>query len=45
MKKQYLTPATQEQSLTMCQLMAGSYTPTINVGDPIEGSEDNPIMG
>ena len=45
MKKQYLTPATQAQSLTMCQLMTGSYTPTINVGDPIEGSKDNPIMG
>ena len=39
MKKLYLTPATQEQSMTMCQLMAGSG------GTPRMGINDNPLYG
>ena len=45
MKKQYLMPATQEQSMTMCQLMAGSYTPGMNIGDPISGTEGEVFYG
>ena len=36
MKKQYSTPATQEQSMTMCQLIAGSSKSM--------GVNDNPII-
>lgn len=46
MKKQYLMPATQEQSMTMCQLMVGSYIPGMNInGDPISGEEGNISFG
>ena len=41
MKKQYLTPATQEQSLTMCQLMAGSYTPSMIINDELLNGSDS----
>ena len=45
--KQYVTPATQEQSMTMCQLMAGSGgTPRIGINDdPISGSSEEIIFG
>lgn len=39
MRKEYLIPATQEQSMTMCQLMAGSG------GTPRMGINDNPLNG
>ena len=46
MRKEYVTPATQEQSMTMCQLMVGSATPGINVNtDPITGEPAGPIFG
>ena len=42
MKKQYLTPAMQAQSMTFGQLMVGSYTP-LGKGDDLNG-DGNPII-
>ena len=45
MRKEYLTPATQAQSMTMCQLMVGSDTPGININyTPISGSDSEGII-
>ena len=48
MRKEYSTPATQEQSITMCQLMAGSgVTPRMGINDDplIGGGEEGIIFG
>ena len=45
MRKEYLTPATQEQSMTMCQLMAGS-TKSMGINDnPIISEEGEIVYG
>lgn len=44
MRKEYLTPATQEQSMTMCQLMAGSPTGMGVNYNPISGSDSEGII-
>lgn len=45
MKKQYSTPATQEQSMMKCQLMAGSYIPSMIINDDlINGSDSEGII-
>ena len=44
MRKEYLTPATQEQSMTMCQLMAGSSNSMRINDDPISGSDSEGII-
>lgn len=45
MRKEYLIPATQEQSMTMCQLMAGSYTPSMDINDiPLNGGGEDGIF-
>lgn len=45
MRKEYVTPATQEQSMTMCQLMVGSATPGININkNPLYGSDSEGIV-
>lgn len=44
MRKEYVTPATQEQSITMCQLMAGSPT-SMGINDStISGSDFEGII-
>ena len=44
MKKEYVTPATQEQSMTMCQLMAGSPN-SIGINDELlNGSNSEGII-
>ena len=43
MRKEYVTPATQEQSMTMCQLMAGSFN-SIGIGGNVEGNEHDGII-
>lgn len=44
MRKEYLTPATQEQSMTMCQLMAGSSNRMGINYNPISGSDSEGII-
>ena len=42
--KQYSTPATQEQSMTMCQLMAGSPNGMGVNDDPLNGGGAGEII-
>lgn len=45
MRKEYSTPATQAQSMTMCQLMVGSYTPSMIINDDLlNGGGDEGII-
>lgn len=45
MRKEYSTPATQAQSMTMCQLMVGSYIPSMIINDStISGSDSEGII-
>lgn len=44
MRKEYLIPATQEQSMTMCQLMAGSSNRMGINDDPLNGGGAGEII-
>lgn len=43
MKRSYILPQTEAQSMTMCQLMAGS-TKSMGVGGTVEGNEHDGII-